>query len=124
MKICEKEIRECYGDTAAYAEYTEKTKNYTDEKWSEANDGLMGIFAEFAVSMNSGSDPGSAEAQEIVAKLQRHITSNYYTCSCEILAGLGQMYICDERFRENIDKYGDGTANFASEAIGIFCKVK
>jgi hypothetical protein len=27
------------------------------------------------------------------------------------------MYVADERFRKNIDKYGEGTAEFAAEAI-------
>jgi hypothetical protein len=57
-----------------------------------------------------------------VAKLQAHITENYYTCTDEILAGLGQMYAADERFKKNIDKYGEGTAEFVSKAIAIYCK--
>ena len=85
-----------WGDTAAYREHTEKTKNYTKEKWAEANDGLMAIFAEFAVLENSGASADSPEAQTLVAKLGAHITANYYTCTDEILAGLGQMYVADE----------------------------
>ena len=46
-----------------------------------------------------------------------HITANYYTCANEILASLGKMYVTDERFKKNIDKCGEGTAEFASEAI-------
>jgi hypothetical protein len=52
-----------------------------------------------------------------VKKLQDHITGNYYLCTNEILAGLGQMYVGDERFKANIDKNGDGTAEFVSQAI-------
>ena len=123
MKNYETELRERYGDTAAYREHEQKTKNYTKEKWAEANDGLMAIFAEFAMCKDSGASADSAEAQALVAKLQTHITENYYTCTDEILAGLGKMYIVDERFKKNIDKYGDGTAEFASEAIGQFVKI-
>ena len=36
------------------------------------------------------------------------------------LAGLGKMYIADERFKKNIDKHGEGTAEFASEAIANY----
>ena len=116
------EARSRWGDTDAYREHEQKTKNYTKEKWAEANDGLMGIFAEFAVCKDSGASADSAEAQALVAKLQAHITENYYTCTDEILAGLGKMYIADERFKKNIDKYGDGTATFAAEAIAVYCK--
>ena len=111
------EARERWGDTEAYREHEKKTKGYTKEKWAEANDGLMAIFAEFAMCKNSGVSADSAEAQALVAKLQAHITTHYYTCTDEILAGLGKMYVADERFKKNIDKYGEGTAEFAAEAI-------
>ena len=116
------EVCERWGDTSVYREHEQKTKNYTKEKWAEANDGLMAIFVEFAACMKSGSDATSNEAQALVAKLQAHITENYYTCTDEILAGLGKMYVADERFKKNIDKCGEGTAEFANRAIGAFCK--
>ena len=119
-----KESLERWGNTEIYREHEQKTKNYTKEKWGEANDGLMAIFAEFAACKNSGESADSAEAQALVAKLQAHITANYYTCTDAILAGLGQMYVADERFKKNIDKYGEGTAEFASEGIRIYVENK
>ena len=62
------------------------------------------------------------KAHAIVAKLQAHITANYYTCTDEILAGLGKMYVADERFKKNIDKYGDGTAEFVATVIEVYCR--
>ena len=124
MKSFESETRSRYGGTAAYREHEQKTKNYTKEKWEEANDGLMSIFAEFAACKNRGVSADSAEAQALVAKLQAYITANYYTCTDEIFAGLGKMYVCDERFRKNIDKYGEGTAEFAAEGIRIYVEKK
>ena len=119
----EVEARERYGSTAAYREHEQKTKNYTKEKWAEANDGMMVIFAEFEACKQNGAKADSVEAQELVAKLQAHITANYYTCTDEILAGLGKMYVADERFKNNIDKYGEGTAEFAATAIEVYCRV-
>ena len=116
------EARERWGNTEAYREYEQKTKNYTKEKWAEANDGLMAIFAEFSVCKQSGASADSNEAQALVAKLQAHITENYYICTDEILAGLGKMYVADERFKKNIDKYGEGTAEFAADAIAAYTK--
>ena len=124
MKSYETEARERYGNTAAYIEHEQKTKNSTKEKWAEANDGLMAIFAEFSSCKDSGASADSAEAQELVAKLQAHITDNYYTCTDEILAGLGKMYVADERFKKNIDKYGDETAEFAAEGIKTYVEKK
>ena len=116
------EARFRWGNTDAYREHEQKTRNYTKEKWAEANDGLMAIFAEFAVCKDRSASADSAEAQALVAKLQAHITTHYYTCTDEILAGLGKMYVADERFKKNIDKYGDGTAEFASAAIEVYCR--
>ena len=82
---------------------------------------MMAIFAEFAACKDSGASASSAEAQALVVKLQAHITANYYTCTDEILAGLGKMYVADERFKKNIDKYGEGTAEFAATAIEAYC---
>ena len=124
MKNYETEARERYGNTAAYHEHEQKTKNYTKEKWAEANDGLMAIFAEFAACKQNGTEADSNETQALVAKLQAHITDNYYTCTDEILAGLGKMYVADERFKKNIDKYGEGTAEFAAEGIRIYVENK
>ena len=122
MKSYETETRSRWGNTDAYLEHEQKTKNFTKEKWSEATDGLMAIFAEFAACKESGATADSAEAQALVAKLQPHITENYYTCTDEILSGLGKMYVADERFQKNIDKYGEGTAEYASASIEVYCR--
>ena len=118
----EVEARERWRNTSVYREHEQKTKNYTKEKWAEVNAGLMAIFAEFAACKQSGVEVDTNEAQALVAKLQAHITENYYTCTDEILAGLGKMYVADERFKKNIDKYGEGTAAFAATAIEVYCR--
>ena len=120
----ETEVHERWGNTDAYCEHERKTKNYGKEKWAKINDGLMAIFAEFAACKNAGLAPNAPEVQSLVGKLQDFITKNYYTCTNDILAGLGEMYVADERFKQNIDKYGEGTAEFASEAIAAFCQEK
>ena len=118
----ENEARSRWGDTDAYREHEKKAKNYTKEKWAEINEGLMSIFAEFAECKNAGLAPNAPEVQSLVGKLQDFITKNYYTCTNDILAGLGQMYVADDRFKKNIDKYGKGTAEFVTLAIDNFHK--
>ena len=115
------EAKEKWGKTEAYKEHEEKTKNYGKQKWNDLAAGMDCILAEFAVCMRKGETPDSAEAQSLVKKLQSHITENYYHCTKEILAGLGQMYVADERFKNNIDRHAEGTAAFICEAIGIYC---
>ena len=115
----EKEVKQRWGKTEAYAEFETKTKDYSKERFADINSGLENIFCAFAELMQTGAEPSSTEAQALVKKLQNYITENYYTCTDEILAGLGQMYVADERFKSNIDKYAIGTAEFASQAIVI-----
>ena len=122
MERYEAEARARWGETVAYRESEQKTKDYTKEKWADANKGLSAIFAEFAERKVSGATADSAEVQALVVKLQAYITENYYTCTGEILSGLGRMYVCDERFKKNIDLYGDGTAKFAADAIAVYTK--
>lgn len=111
------EAKEKWGKTEAYKEYEQKSSG----RDAQNSDALMAIFAEMGTVRHL--DPASAEAQDLVAKIQNHITAHFYNCTKPILAGLGQMYVADERFKANIDRAGgDGTAEFAAKAIEIYCK--
>ena len=110
-----------WGKTDAYKEFQQKTAGQTQQQMQSTGDALMDIFAEIG-AIRDGS-PASPEAQALVAKLQAFITDNYYTCTKQILRGLGQMYIAGDSMTENINKTGgDGTAEFAHKAIEIYCK--
>lgn len=115
------EAKEKWGQTPAYKEYETKTKGYSKSKWNDLTESMDHIMAEFAVCMKNGEKPESTEAQNLVKCLQNHITENYYLCTNDILAGIGQMYTLDERFKNNIDKHAAGTAEFICEAIMAFC---
>lgn len=117
------EVKQRFGETNAYKEYTEKTADYTKDKWKEVNDGLWAVFNNFAECKKKGYTADSAEAQVMVKSLKDYITENYYTCSKEILSGLGQMYVNDKRFKEKIDKSSYGTAQFVKKAIDIYVKL-
>ena len=116
------EAKARWGQTDAYKEHQEKTRDYSKDKWNAMAEGMDRIMGRFAQCMKTGATPESEEAQELVTALQNHITENYYHCTKEILFGLGQMYVADERFKNNIDRHGDGTAAFICAAIGSYCK--
>ncbi len=120
-KQYEAEAKQRWGETDAYKEHTEKTAGYTKDKWQDVNDGLNTVLAKFAECKKNGCSADSDEALALVKELQNYITENYYTCTKEILVGLGQMYVADERFKNNIDKHTPGTAEFISESIKIYC---
>ena len=117
----EDEAKQRWGGTDAYKESQAKTAGYSKDKWNDVLAGMNGIFAEFSECKKCSESADSDTAQSLVKKLQDYITANFYHCTGDILAGLGQMYICDERFRNNIDSLGEGTAEFVSEAIKIYC---
>lgn len=114
------EAREKWGKTDAYRQHAEKTKNYSGQKWDALAAEMDEIMACFAACMQKGKTPDSDAAQSLVVTLQRHITDNYYLCTKEILAGLGQMYVADERFKNNMDKHAEGNAAFVSNAIKFY----
>ena len=118
----EDEAKQRWGDTDAYKESQAKTAAYSKDKWNDALNGMNGVFADFAECKKCGETADSETAQRLVKKLQNYITSNFYHCTDDILAGLGQMYVCDERFKKSIDSHGEGTAVFVAEAISVFCK--
>ena len=111
------EAKAKWGKTEAYQEYEKKSSG----KDVQNGDALMAIFAEIGAVRHL--DPAAPEVQALVGKIQNHITAHFYNCTNPILAGLGQMYVADERFKANIDRAGgEGTAEFAAKAIEIYCK--
>ena len=110
------EVRQRWGSTDAYKESQQRNTDF-----SQAASLLGAVFEEFAELDRSGISPDDEAAKIQVEKLQRCITDNFYTCTNEILAGLGQMYAADVRFKTNIDKHGVGTAEFVSQCINSYC---
>ena len=110
-----------WGGTEAWREYEQKSEGRTDARSQTIAAGLMEIFTEFAAVKHL--PPAGGEAQALVRKLQDYITRHYYHCTDTILAGLGQGYGCGGEFTENINQFaGAGTAEYASEAIRIYCE--
>ena len=115
------QAKEKWGKTQAFKEFEQKTKDQSSDEQLSAGQQLMDIFREFGQIRDQ--DPAGAQAQALVQKLQDFITANYYTCTKQILAGLGQMYIAGDSMTDNINAAGgEGTADFASRAIALFCK--
>ena len=107
-----------WGDTDAYKEFEQKKRSDSENR--QVMEDFMQIFAEFG-ELKDGS-PESTEAQAMVKKLQGFITEHFYTCTDEILSGLGKMYAADGEFRDNINSVGGkGAAEFAAAAIAAYC---
>lgn len=112
------EVKQRWGNTAAYAEYEKKSASYNTVQQKMLDGEGAAILNEFG--KNRSLPPDSVEVQELVKKWQAYITDNYYNCTKEILSCLGQMYVGDERFTQHIDQYGVGTAAFMAAAIEVY----
>ena len=110
------EVKEKWGNTIAYQEYQQHEKGGSTGNPAD----LMRHFAKLGKLKHLA--PTAPEAQAAIRDLQQFITDHFYTCTLEILAGLGEMYVADDRFRKNIDMAGgEGTADFVAQAIAAYC---
>lgn len=114
------EAKQRWGSTAAYAEYTQKTACRTPAEQQKLDAEGTAILQ--AIGESRTLAPDSAAAQALVKRWQDYITKTCYRCTNEILAGLGQMYTADERFTQNLDCFGAGTAAFLSAAIAVYAR--
>lgn len=113
------EAKERWSKTPEYREF--ESRKATPALQQIIAKEMMAIFAEFGEIKDTS--PDSLIAQTFVEKLQNFISGHFYQCSNETLKSLGEMYIADERFKNNIDECGgEGTAEFVSAAIKVYCK--
>ncbi len=113
------EARERWGQTDAWRQSGERDKKRTDDETVRMMNEADALFSAFAEMKNRS--PADPAVQQIVRQWQAHISAYHYSCTDEILQGLGELYTSDERFKRNIDRYGPGTAAFLSQAIRLYC---
>lgn len=115
-----KQAKEQWGKTAEYKEFEQKSQSRSKEEERAIMEQFMQLFADFGKLKDI--EPETADVQSLVKNLQDYITQNFYKCSNDILLSLGQMYAGGGEFTTNIDSVGGkGTAEFAAEAIRIYC---
>jgi DNA-binding transcriptional MerR regulator len=113
----EEEARQRWGDTEAYAQSAQRTSGYTKQDWEAIQAEAADIYAGFVALQRRGIAADSPEVATMVEAHREHISRWFYDCSPEIHAGLGQMYVADQRFADNIDKSGEGLSAYMSAAI-------
>lgn len=116
-----REARDRWGNTEAYQEYMHRQLRKTPEQSQSEGEAVMGFLQDMCKLRHL--PPDSSEAQQKVKELQEMFTRNFYNCTNEILAALGEMYVDSDRFRKNINKEcGEGSAEFLRDAIRAYCK--
>lgn len=114
------EVKQRWGKSEQYQQSERKTALYDKEQWQQLDEEGADIIQQFAKIRQLA--PDCEQAQQLVARWQSYISDNFYTCTKPILGCLGQMYSQDERFTRNIDRAGEGTANFMAAAIEKYCQ--
>lgn len=114
-----KETEERWGQSEAYRQSQERTGRYSKEDWAKIESERDRIFQAFAAQRCEA--PESPAVQRLVGEWKAHISNHFYDCTDEILAGLGEMYTADPRFTQNIDRFGEGTAQLIRDAIRVYC---
>ena len=114
------EVKAKWGHSKAYREYEQRASSQSEHNYDKFADEIMSLFTKLGALKQF--PPTDKAVQEKVAVLQSYINENFYTCNNEILKELGEMYVCDERFKKNIDHFGgEGTAEFVRQAISVYC---
>lgn len=115
------EVKSKWGNSKAYQEYEQRVVSHSEHNDSKFVDEIMSLFTDLGAMKQL--PPTDKAVQEKIAALQAYINENFYTCSNDILKELGEMYVCDDRFKKNIDRFGgEGTAKFVREAIFVYCE--
>ena len=113
----EDEAKQRWGHTDAYKESTKRTKSYTKEDWEKLRDEQASIYGDAAAAMKAGKKPGDDDVMDIAERHRLSIDRWFYPCSYEMHCLLADGYEADERFANNIDKFGDRLTPFLSAAI-------
>lgn len=113
------EVKELYGNTNAHKEYKEKTKDYKKDDFDKIQQEMNKKLESIAIYMIKGFD--SKEVQGAIHEYREYINTNFYNCTIDIFRGLGELYISDKRFSENIDKIRTGLSEFLEKAIKFYC---
>lgn len=115
------EVKSKWGNSKAYQEYEQRVVSPSEHNDSKFVNEIMSLFTDLGAMKQL--PPTDKAVQEKIAALQAYINENFYTCSNDILKELGEMYVCDDRFKKNIDRFGgEGTAKFVREAIFVYCE--
>ncbi len=113
----EEEAKERWGDTDAYKQSAQRTANYSKQDWGDIKEEADGMYKSFLDLMEDAVPADDTKAMAVAEEHRAHITRWFYDCSIEVHAGLGHMYMADERFKNNIDKAGEGLTEYMSEAM-------
>lgn len=111
------EAEQRWGGSEAYQQSQRRAASYTKDDWLEIKAGTERLYRRIAEAMAAGEPAGGAAAMDLAEEHRSQITRWFYDCSYEIHRGLGELYVTDPRFTENIDRYATGLSRYLRDAI-------
>lgn len=114
------EIKAKWGNTNAYKQSVDRTKQWTKEDFERIKDEGQAITLSLSKLMDKGV--ASAEVQEQIERHFQHI-NQFYDCSYEMYRALGNMYSEDQRFADNYNTVAPHLAEFTRDAIAYYCSL-
>ena len=113
----EAEAEQKWGDTDAWAESQRKTRAMTKDDWLRVKAEGDDVERRFAEALAAGVPADSEQAMHLAEEHRQQISRNFYDCSPEMHAGLGRMYLEDERFTAHYEQIAVGLAQYVSTAV-------
>ena len=111
------EVEERWGETEAYAQSKRRTAAYTKDDWLRIRAEGEDLMARMAAALRAGVAPDSAPAMDLAEEHRQQISRNFYDCPPAMHAGLGRMYVEDERFTAHYEQVAPGLAQYVSTAV-------
>ncbi|WP_373735977.1 MerR family transcriptional regulator [Bacteroides heparinolyticus] len=93
-------------------------------KEQELTDGFNEIFFAFSENMSNGINAASKENIDLAKKLHKHLCKYAFDCQTDVFSSIGYGYVQNTEFKNNLDQFGDGTAQYVCDAIQQYVKEK
>lgn len=78
------------------------------------------IFKDFALHQFQGIEAKSPVNLDLAKQLHTAIREYAFDCSLEVFGYIGKGYVAKPEFKTNIDKFGQGLADYVSQAISHY----
>jgi DNA-binding transcriptional MerR regulator len=113
----EREAEERWGETEAWAQSQRKTAAYAKEDWVRIKAEADDVLHRFAAAQSAGVPADAEQAMDVAEEHRQHISRWFYDCPPQMHAGLGRMYVEDERFTATYEQVSPGLASYVSTAV-------
>lgn len=111
------EAEERWGETEAWAQSQRRTAAMSKEDWLRVKAEGDDVERRFAAALAEGAPADSERAMDLAEEHRQQISRNFYDCPPEMHAGLGRMYVEDERFTAYYERIAPGLAQYVSAAV-------